>query len=181
MKQFHLWPAFWKISPEIGTFLTFVQLPTHITYTKDLSFSHVGTIHLESVNRLFFTFLRLWKKEISVCFDQYYNKRRWIACVLSCLPCPTLRDPMDCSLPGCSVHEILQARILEWIAQFCAPPGIFPTQRSNLCLLHWQAGSLLLVPLGKPNWKRNCLVPIWSLYPLLLLKFDMIYFSRNFF
>ena len=29
--------------------------------------------------------------------------------------CPTLWDPMDCSLPGFSVHEILQARILEWI------------------------------------------------------------------
>ena len=30
--------------------------------------------------------------------------------------CPTLYDPMDCSLPGSSVHEILQARILEWVA-----------------------------------------------------------------
>ena len=30
--------------------------------------------------------------------------------------CPTLCDPMDYSLPGSSVHEILQARILEWVA-----------------------------------------------------------------
>ena len=30
--------------------------------------------------------------------------------------CPTLFDPMDCSLPGSSVHEIFQARILEWFA-----------------------------------------------------------------
>ena len=30
--------------------------------------------------------------------------------------CPTLCDPMDCSLPGSSVHRILQARILEWVA-----------------------------------------------------------------
>ena len=28
--------------------------------------------------------------------------------------CPTLSDPMDCSLPGSSVHGIFQARILEW-------------------------------------------------------------------
>ena len=28
--------------------------------------------------------------------------------------CPTLRDPMDCSLPGSSVHGIFQARVLEW-------------------------------------------------------------------
>ena len=30
--------------------------------------------------------------------------------------CLTLRDPMDCSLPGSSVHEIFQARVLEWVA-----------------------------------------------------------------
>ena len=28
--------------------------------------------------------------------------------------CPTLSDSMDCSLPGFSVHGILQARVLEW-------------------------------------------------------------------
>ena len=30
--------------------------------------------------------------------------------------CPTLCDPMDCSLPGSSVHVIFQARVLEWVA-----------------------------------------------------------------
>ena len=30
--------------------------------------------------------------------------------------CPTLCDPMDCSLPGSSVHGICQARVLEWVA-----------------------------------------------------------------
>ena len=30
--------------------------------------------------------------------------------------CPTLGNPMDCSPPGSSVHGILQARILEWVA-----------------------------------------------------------------
>ena len=29
-------------------------------------------------------------------------------------PCPTLSDPMDCSLPGSSIHGIVQARTLEW-------------------------------------------------------------------
>ena len=32
--------------------------------------------------------------------------------------CPTLCNPMDCSLPGFSVHGILQARTLEWVAIF---------------------------------------------------------------
>ena len=30
--------------------------------------------------------------------------------------CPTLCDPIDCSLPGSSVHGIFQARVLEWVA-----------------------------------------------------------------
>jgi len=30
--------------------------------------------------------------------------------------CLTLSDPMDCSLPGSSVHGISQARVLEWVA-----------------------------------------------------------------
>ena len=30
--------------------------------------------------------------------------------------CPTLCDPMHCSLPGSSIHGIFQARILEWVA-----------------------------------------------------------------
>ena len=40
---------------------------------------------------------------------------------------PTLCDPMDCSPPGSSVHGILQARILEWVAvpssRGSSPPG----------------------------------------------------------
>jgi len=32
--------------------------------------------------------------------------------------CPTLRDPMDYSLPGSSVHGIFQARVLEWVANW---------------------------------------------------------------
>ena len=36
--------------------------------------------------------------------------------VLVAQSCPTLFDPTDCFLPGSSVHGVLQARILEWIA-----------------------------------------------------------------
>ena len=37
--------------------------------------------------------------------------------------CLTLCDPMDCSLPGTSVHGIFQARILEWVAIAFSPGG----------------------------------------------------------
>ena len=36
--------------------------------------------------------------------------------VKSLSKCPTLHDPMDCSLPGSSIHGIFQARVLEWVA-----------------------------------------------------------------
>ena len=38
--------------------------------------------------------------------------------VLVALSCPTLCNPMDCSLPGSSVRRILQARTLEWVVPF---------------------------------------------------------------
>ena len=41
----------------------------------------------------------------------------WVGiCCLVAKSCPTLSDLIDCSLPGSSVHEISQARILEWVA-----------------------------------------------------------------
>ena len=93
---------------------------------------------------------------------------------------PTLCDPVDCSPPGSSVHGILQARILEWVAM---PSSRGSFQGSNprvLHLLHWQMGSLPLVPPGKPRGpfstslsqvpelrlRRTILGPLWDQCPL---------------
>ena len=63
--------------------------------------------------------------------------------------CPTLCDPMDCSLPGCSVHGILQARTLEQVVfSFSGDlphPGIEPRSPAL------QVGSLPSEPAGKPQ------------------------------
>ena len=60
---------------------------------------------------------------------------------------------MDCSLPGSSVHGILQEKNTSM--DCCAlPQGIFLTQGMNPCLLdflHWQESSLPLTPPGKPT------------------------------
>ena len=61
--------------------------------------------------------------------------------------CLTL-NPMDCSPPGCSVHGILQERILECVAVLLQ--GIFLTQGSNPSVLHWLAGYLPLSHQGSP-------------------------------
>ena len=47
-------------------------------------------------------------------------------------PCPTLSDPMDCSLPGSSVHGIFQARVLEWGAIAFSTVSVL--QSNNLLL-----------------------------------------------
>ena len=48
---------------------------------------------------------------------------------------PTVCDPMDCSPPGSSVHGILQARILEWVAM--------PSSRGSSLLWEWTRISCL--------------------------------------
>ena len=71
------------------------------------------------------------------------------ACLLSRFSCVQLCNCMDCSPPGSSVHGILQARLLEWVAIFLLQ-GIFLTPGLNLGLLyyrqilyHWVTGKPL--------------------------------------
>ena len=46
--------------------------------------------------------------------------------------CPTLRDPMDCSLPGSSAHGIFQARVLEWGAIAFSGSNLARVQRGTV-------------------------------------------------
>ena len=56
-------------------------------------------------------------------------------CAKSFQLCPTLWNSMDSSLPGSSVHRILWAKILEWVAMPSSKGSSQP--RDLLCLLHW--------------------------------------------
>ena len=69
-------------------------------------------------------------------------------CVLVTQSCPTLCDLRDCSSPGSSVHGILQARILEWVAS--SSPGDLPNPGIEPRSPALQADSLPSEPLGKP-------------------------------
>ena len=57
----------------------------------------------------------------------------------------TLRDPMDCSLPGSSVHGIFQARVLEWgaiaFSECCYERGSNQGIASPSCCKAWSGGS----------------------------------------
>ena len=69
----------------------------------------------------------------------------WIwPCVLSRFSCVQLCNPMDCSLAGSSVHGVLQARILEWVAVSSFRGSSQVSNLHPLYLLYWLAGSSLL-------------------------------------
>ena len=104
----------------------------------------------------------------------------WVSC--SSLSCVQLCDPMHCSLPGSSVHGILQARILEWVV-FPSPgdlpdPGIepcLPHCRQILYCLSHQGSPIFLQSLSPFHFTKglkldtlNCL---WVLFNLLKIHF----------
>ena len=67
--------------------------------------------------------------------------------------CLTLCNPMNCSLPGSSVHEIDSLGKNTGVGCCALLQGIFQNEGLNLCLLcllYWQVGSSPLVPPGKP-------------------------------
>ena len=70
--------------------------------------------------------------------------------------CPTLCDPLDCSPPGSSVHGILQARILEWVAIFFSRGSSWPRDQTQVSRI---AGRLFTIwatseapPIGTMPW-----------------------------
>ena len=73
-------------------------------------------------------------------------------CVLSSFSLVQLFvNPMDCSPPASPVHDILQARILEWVAMPSSRGSSQPRHWIHISyLLHLQVGSLPLAPRGKP-------------------------------
>ena len=75
-----------------------------------------------------------------------------LCCRVLAQSCLTLGDPIDCSPPGSSLHGILQARILKWVAISYSRGSSQSRDQTHVyyCLLHWQVGSLPLVPSGKP-------------------------------
>ena len=62
--------------------------------------------------------------------------------------CLTLCDPMDCSPPGSSVHGILQARILEWVAMHFSRGSSQPMDRTHISYVSCIGRQLLYHPGG---------------------------------
>ena len=107
--------------------------------------------------------------------------------------CLILCGPMDLSPPGSSVHRVLHERILTGVGCRFLLQGFFPTQGSYphlLHLLHWQAGSLPLVPPGNglvtksyPTlvipWTVACQAHLAGILQARILERVAISFSRG--
>jgi len=83
--------------------------------------------------------------------------------------CPTLSDPMDCSLPDSSVHRIFQARVLEWVAIAFSILGDIITRaishqfqvlKNNFCIFVYYIhnGSVFRKPIYSLNNKRSIIL-----------------------
>ena len=76
-------------------------------------------------------------------------------CIKSFWLCRTLCDPVDYSLPGPSVHGILQARMLEWLAISFSRGSSWPRDRTRFSYASWVGRWVFTtLPPGRPSESR---------------------------
>ena len=98
---------------------------------------------------------------IHLCVKLMCEVKKWNEVAQSYL---TLCNPVDCSLPGCSVHGILQARILEWVAISFSRGSSKPRDRTwvshiaGRCFTLWATREAPVISQMVPN-KEYCSQP----------------------
>ena len=103
-------------------------------------------------------------------------------CGLSCVcvpqslqSCLTLCSPLGCSPPGPSVHGILQARILEWVAMPSSRGSSQPRDRTHIsCVSCVVIRFFSAEPGGKPTTYHISFYSLFSFLPELLLKSSLL-------
>ena len=93
----------------------------------------VVTSQLSSKGKLIFFSSALFPSSVPELFSTLKSiLNHFCSYLLVAQSCPTLCNPMDCTLPGSSVHGILQARILEWVAIFFSKESSEPRDRTQV-------------------------------------------------
>ena len=100
---------------------SFCVLHSHLYFLYELPIRILGLIHCFS--------LLVCENSLAVFYwaKGYVNLKFW--CV-RCSVMPDSCDPIDCSPPGSTVHDTLQARILEWVAISCSRRFFQPKNRT---------------------------------------------------
>ena len=103
-------------------------------------------------------------------FSPFHSRVCVCVCVCTCAhecaqSCPTFCNPMDCSLPGFSVHGIFQARILKSVTISYSSGSSWPRDQPTFLASPALAGGFFTIaPPGKPSillWK-----PLWKRFSL---------------
>ena len=84
-----------------------------------------------------------------------------LAVVLVTQSCPTLCYLTDCSPPGCSVHGILQARLLEWVAIPCSRGSSWARDRTQIS---WIAGRFVTIWATGKSWQSVWVPMSWRIW-----------------
>ena len=99
------------------------------------------------------------------CFPVFTGRNREALCVVQ--SCPTLCDLMDWGQPGSSVHEIIQARILEWVAIHFSRRSSRPRDQTHVSCIAGRFFNIWATVLCQKCQGRKVQVDSWSQYPFL--------------
>ena len=122
---------------------------------------NMRTLNIELGNSsIFFLNKFYWRLVDLQCCVSFCSIAKWVShthtCVCVCVgvwvtrSCPNLCDPMDCSLPGSSVHGVLQTRRMEWVSIPFTRESSWPRDQTLGGSFAWQADSLPSEPQGSP-------------------------------
>ena len=101
--------------------------------------------------------------------ERRFHLRGGCCCYSAAQECPALCDPMDCSPPGSSVHGILQARVLEWVAMPSSRGSSQP--KDGTCVSRIAGGFFTMAALGKLLYRDDsCILASWTQQILLLQR-----------
>ena len=117
------------------------------------------------VSRIAGGFFTSWATREALC------TRKWSEVAQSC---PTLWDPMDCSLPGFSVHGIFQARILEWVAISFSRGSSWPRDQTQVSCIAGRRFTLWATREAPPVHKRGPLFFVSTFVPgVIIILFNI--------
>ena len=125
-------------SEQPGLELLLLTLTTSIAYGQLSTFTEIPFSHLQNrIMLCLYLYFEDAMPKVTKAFNTVTDMVKTLLKVCS-QSCPTLCSPMDCSLPGSSVHGILQSRLLEWVAfsssRDLSNPGIEPASPASSCI-----------------------------------------------